>query len=280
MCGVIATIIIIVITAASDEASVLDPDPGIVRAAAAQAQLEQEERALWESVAKQTKPLRKKPRAAKAHVPSDAEMPPAVKPAGPQKQLPPASTRRTPRPALPPAAPPLAPLGRRERSQLSRGRKEIDARLDLHGMTQTRAHRALFGFLQRAHGEGLTFVLVITGKGKLGAESERGAAPPGAAVAEPAGISFVGGRFRGSAYRPWRRGRALCQGQAIENLSVKTEMSKRSHDPDTGDQCHDPAANDGLWIIGRYQRHFSRGGQGLDRVQDQEHADRPVRNPP
>jgi DNA-nicking Smr family endonuclease len=52
---------------------------------------------------------------------------------------------------------------------------EIDARLDLHGMTQTRAHRALFGFLQRAHHEGLTFVLVITGKGKMGvAESERG----------------------------------------------------------------------------------------------------------
>ena len=75
---------------------------------------------------------------------------------------------------LPPAPPPLAPLGRRERSQLSRGRKEIDARLDLHGMTQTRAHRALSDFLQRAHLDGLTFVLVITGKGKMGAESERG----------------------------------------------------------------------------------------------------------
>ena len=78
------------------------------------------------------------------------------------------------KPNLPQAAPPLAPLGRRERSQLSRGRKEIDARLDLHGMTQTRAHRALSGFLQQAHSNGLTFVLVITGKGKIGAESERG----------------------------------------------------------------------------------------------------------
>jgi DNA-nicking Smr family endonuclease len=37
-----------------------------------------------------------------------------------------------------------------------------------------RAHRALFGFLQRAHSDGMTFVLVITGKGKMGAESERG----------------------------------------------------------------------------------------------------------
>ena len=42
-------------------------------------------------------------------------------------------------------------------------------------MTQTRAHRALSGFLQRAHSDGLTFVLVITGKGKTaGPESERG----------------------------------------------------------------------------------------------------------
>ena len=57
---------------------------------------------------------------------------------------------------------------------MSRGKKQIDARLDLHGMTQTRAHHALSGFLQRAHHDGLTFVLVITGKGKMGAESERG----------------------------------------------------------------------------------------------------------
>ncbi|MGB6436320.1 MAG: Smr/MutS family protein, partial [Bradyrhizobium sp.] len=73
-----------------------------------------------------------------------------------------------------PMAPPLVPLGRRERSQLSKGTKEIEARLDLHGMTQARAHRALSGFLHRAHGDGLTFVLVITGKGKIGAETERG----------------------------------------------------------------------------------------------------------
>jgi DNA-nicking Smr family endonuclease len=70
--------------------------------------------------------------------------------------------------------PPLAPLGRRERSRLSRGRSEIDARLDLHGMTQMRAHHALLAFLQRAHHDGLTFVLVITGKGKVGGEAERG----------------------------------------------------------------------------------------------------------
>jgi len=132
--------------------------------------LTDEERALWESVAKQTKPLRKKPRAAKGEVAVPAADAPAAGISAASQ--PPASTIvvRAPKPE----PPQLAPLGRRERSQLSRGRKEIDARLDLHGMTQTRAHRALSGFLQRAHSDGLTFVLVITGKGKIGAESERG----------------------------------------------------------------------------------------------------------
>jgi DNA-nicking Smr family endonuclease len=133
--------------------------------------LTEEERALWESVAKQIKPLRKRPRAAKAE---EAEAPALPKPAASARPRPPAKIPRPPKPEPPPAAPPLAPLGRRERSQLSRGKKQIDARLDLHGMTQTRAHHALSGFLQRAHHDGLTFVLIITGKGKMGAESERG----------------------------------------------------------------------------------------------------------
>jgi DNA-nicking Smr family endonuclease len=40
-------------------------------------------------------------------------------------------------------------------------------------MTQTRAHRMLLAFLQRAHHDGLTFVLVITGKGAAG-DAQRG----------------------------------------------------------------------------------------------------------
>ena len=136
--------------------------------------LSEEEHALWESVAKQVKPLRKKPRAAKPQATLPDPATDAVKAVASARPPSPAQITRAPKPEPPSAAPPLAPLGRRERSQLSRGRKQIDARLDLHGMTQTRAHRALFGFLQRAHGEGLTFVLVITGKGKVGRESERG----------------------------------------------------------------------------------------------------------
>jgi DNA-nicking Smr family endonuclease len=136
--------------------------------------LSEEERVLWESVAKQVKPLRKKPRAPKAQIAAVEEPSVAVKPAASPKSSPAARSAKVARPEKPPA-PPLAPLGRRERSQLSRGRKEIDARLDLHGMTQTRAHRALLCFLQNASSDGFSFVLIITGKGRtVGPQSERG----------------------------------------------------------------------------------------------------------
>jgi DNA-nicking Smr family endonuclease len=134
--------------------------------------LSEEEHALWESVAKQIQPLRKKPRAPRAAVAPVEEPPVAATSTGLPKLPASARSTKTLKPDRPPA---LVPLGRRERSQLSRGRKEIEGRLDLHGMTQTRAHRALLSFLQRASSDGLTFVLVITGKGRAtGAEFERG----------------------------------------------------------------------------------------------------------
>ena len=139
--------------------------------------LSTEERALWESVAKQAKPLHKRTRATKIEAAPAAEVtPPTVQSTA--KRLRNESVTPPSQPAKvnrPPPAPPLAPLGRRERTHLSRGRIEIDARLDLHGMTQARAHRALLHFLQRACGDGLRFVLVVTGKGSsVGPDSERG----------------------------------------------------------------------------------------------------------
>jgi DNA-nicking Smr family endonuclease len=41
----------------------------------------------------------------------------------------------------------------------------IDARLDLHGMTQAEAHAALAHFLRRVQRNGARLVLIITGKG-------------------------------------------------------------------------------------------------------------------
>jgi DNA-nicking Smr family endonuclease len=132
--------------------------------------LSEEERTLWESVARQVEPLRKKARTNKRATAAASEAP-SAKPAISARPLPAVAVSKPAKPG----APPLVSLGRRERARLSRGKSEIDARLDLHGMTQLRAHRALLGFLQRAHREGLTFVLIITGKGNAGSmDSERG----------------------------------------------------------------------------------------------------------
>ncbi len=49
--------------------------------------------------------------------------------------------------------------------RLRRGLMEPDARIDLHGMTQQAAHRALITWLKSAHKSGHRLVLVVTGKG-------------------------------------------------------------------------------------------------------------------
>jgi len=73
-------------------------------------------------------------------------------------------------------APTLAPLERKFKRRVARGREPIDARLDLHGFTQTQAHRALLAFLQRAQADGVRIALVVTGKGTRKADEahERG----------------------------------------------------------------------------------------------------------
>jgi len=60
---------------------------------------------------------------------------------------------------------PLSPLERRLRQRLSRGRTEVDAVMDLHGLRQDQAHGVLRQFLFNAQGSGAKLVLVITGKG-------------------------------------------------------------------------------------------------------------------
>ena len=56
-------------------------------------------------------------------------------------------------------------LDRKTQTRMRRGQVQIEGRLDLHGMTQTKAHRALLNFLEGAYYEGRRSVLVITGKG-------------------------------------------------------------------------------------------------------------------
>jgi DNA-nicking Smr family endonuclease len=73
-------------------------------------------------------------------------------------------------------APHLQPFDRRLKQRLARGTAPIDARIDLHGKTQSAAYAQLLSFLRRAQAEGAKFVLVITGKGGTARDegSERG----------------------------------------------------------------------------------------------------------
>jgi DNA-nicking Smr family endonuclease len=120
--------------------------------------LSEEEIALWIEVAKSvarrrgaTLPTLAAPRLA-APAPADGEPPtPSAAP-----------TTKSRRPAGPP---PLAPLERRLKRDLARGRAVVDSVLDLHGLTQAEAHHALRSFLFQAQIQGFRLVIVITGKG-------------------------------------------------------------------------------------------------------------------
>jgi DNA-nicking Smr family endonuclease len=110
---------------------------------------------LWEMVARTVKPLhRKKP----------------VRPAGPKtKPSPVKMGRDRPLPGTrPDASPPAAGFDRASLTKLKKGRLALDARLDLHGMTQGEAHAALQRFIRHAWNDGARTLLVITGKGKIG----------------------------------------------------------------------------------------------------------------
>ncbi len=125
--------------------------------------LTSEERVLWAAFTKAIEPLN-----AGAHFDTgDDAITPSAPPSPPAmsaRLAPPAPAKQTP--------PPLAPLGRRMRQRVARGKEAIDARIDLHGLTQAQAHSALLHFLRTAHARDARLVLVITGKGGRG-EGER-----------------------------------------------------------------------------------------------------------
>lgn len=60
----------------------------------------------------------------------------------------------------------LAEADRKSRKALAKGRRAIDATLDLHGLRQHEAQARLARFILRAHADGQRALLVITGKGK------------------------------------------------------------------------------------------------------------------
>jgi DNA-nicking Smr family endonuclease len=84
---------------------------------------------------------------------------PAVQPSAPAKP-----------PLTPAPLPPLdrfAGIDRANAEKLKRGRRAIEARLDLHGLTQAEAHQALSRFIAGSRAAGRRCVLVITGRGRF-----------------------------------------------------------------------------------------------------------------
>ncbi len=125
--------------------------------------LTDEEDALWSGFARSVKPLRPAKAKAKATIkPAPAPTSKSL-PQGTRKSDQPPATSSSRKAA--PKPPPLAPLDRRRKKRVARGHDAIDARIDLHGMTQSQAHDALAAFIRRAQATGARLVLVVTGKG-------------------------------------------------------------------------------------------------------------------
>jgi DNA-nicking Smr family endonuclease len=120
--------------------------------------LSKDDSVLWSQFTKKIAPLRQQPAAA----PADEADEPATTPRPQRIKSPPVLPKTAAKPAK--TAPPLVTLGRREKQRVTRGKASIDARLDLHGHTQSEAHSALARFLQRASAHEAKLVLVITGK--------------------------------------------------------------------------------------------------------------------
>jgi DNA-nicking Smr family endonuclease len=130
--------------------------------------LSEEEQALWRGFARSVKPLQRRQEADESAPAEEAEEKSTRAP-GKGVRL---------RAETPPAkTPPLTPLTRRLKQRVARGREPIEARIDLHGKTQSQAYAALLHFLQRAQADGVKIALVVTGKGETGGDhdgSERG----------------------------------------------------------------------------------------------------------
>jgi DNA-nicking Smr family endonuclease len=95
----------------------------------------------------------------------------ALLPSAPAKSLAPAA-----RAALTPLDR-FAGVDRATAERLRRGQRDIEARLDLHGMTQAEAHRALAGFVSGSRATGRRCVLVITGHGRMSGGILKSAVP-------------------------------------------------------------------------------------------------------
>jgi DNA-nicking Smr family endonuclease len=122
--------------------------------------LSREEIELWNKVTADVRPARGRRRRASEEQPAESPEPKKGSAGAAAPAPPPAEKKSRPRPAAPPAE-----IDHRTRTKLRRGRLEVDAKLDLHGLRQAEAQMALYDFLRRAQAAGARMAIVVTGKG-------------------------------------------------------------------------------------------------------------------
>ena len=117
---------------------------------------------MWHAVLQDVKPLSGRKRVPRPMPPPQSRAEPPV-----QSKLPPAPPPPPSRPQPLPELIPGLPVGLDHNSgrRLKQGRYQVEARLDLHGMTQEQAYYALMAFLVRSAEMDRRCVLIITGKG-------------------------------------------------------------------------------------------------------------------
>ncbi|HIJ42922.1 MAG: Smr/MutS family protein [Rhodospirillales bacterium] len=132
------------------------------KSAAAGRPLSREEDDLWRLVTSDVVPLPGEESVKAVDIPPpEKEPPPEKKPSA--KPANSAAAHRPPPPEL--AAGGASGVDKRTAARLKRGQLPIEASIDLHGMTQDEAHRALAAFLEGAQTASRRAVRVITGKG-------------------------------------------------------------------------------------------------------------------
>lgn len=132
--------------------------------------LSDDEETLWSSFARSITPLRPAKAKPKSERVAAAPMNAKAAPRAPSRAV---SPPVKPPSKTPPKTPPLSPLDRRLKQRLARGRDAIEARIDLHGMTQNEAHARLLAFLRSAQSAGKRIALVVTGKGTQRSDAAR-----------------------------------------------------------------------------------------------------------
>jgi DNA-nicking Smr family endonuclease len=165
-----------------------------------QKELTEEDRILWNRVAKTAKPLRgKKVTLLSEPLPTEEK---AIDQLLSQDIVSPQAGRADTGKRKDQAGP--HPFDAPTRNKLSKGRLPIEGRVDLHGMTQSEAYGLLLSFLHQAYAEGMRYVLVITGKGSsLGSEGALRRAVPAWLATQPfrvlVGSHDVAARHHGGA---------------------------------------------------------------------------------